>query len=97
MSRSKKSCVVFALVLIGLGLSLVLTALIISGFSISSFSSLQFTETSREIKSAFDSIRIEEIDCSVSLFVSPDENAEWSATSFPIFSTPYPLKTERWS
>jgi len=72
MNRSKKSSIALAIVFICIGLTLILSSLILSSFDLSLVSSLQFTEVEHKVTLPFDSIHVEEIDCSVVLLPSED-------------------------
>ena len=72
MKRKKGSSTVLAAVLICIGTLLVFTSLVLSGFNLSSVSSLQFADVAHGITLPFDSIRVEEIDCTVLLRPSED-------------------------
>lgn len=73
MKRARKKSTVLAIVFISIGLSLILTSLLLSNFHLVTFSSLQFSDVPHKILRPFDSIQVEEIDCSIRILPAEDE------------------------
>ncbi len=72
MKGTKKSPIVLAIVFICIGLSLLLTSLLLSNFNLTSISSLQFTDVVHEISLPFEDISVEEIDCGITILPAKD-------------------------
>ena len=72
MKKAKKSPIALAIVFICIGIALILSSLLLSGFDLSFASSLQFTAKEHKVTLPFDSIQVEDIDCNVVLRPSKD-------------------------